>query len=286
MTRSKPRAATPDERNRRGRSPLRRNQNGQAMAELAVLAAVLVPLFLLIPVLAKYTHLRQTNQQAARAAAWDATVSPNYALPDRARIQSLLIERHFARSDMPIRSQPPAPQRDALLGNVFLNTFSNQPLLERTDIRLGAYQNQRRPGFMDDVLGMLKSLPGSFPPNDRGYITAEVSVSPQNLRTSDGRPAAYLAPFDALDLTMTSRQTLLADAWNAAGPGVGRNPHDRSVMSQVRTLVPSSYLGNIDPDLGSAIERIPFIGVIGRLQLGHIEPDIVPYERLQNAPRR
>lgn len=256
------------------------------MTELAVLAAVLVPLFLLIPVLAKYIHLRQNNQQAARAAAWDATASPDYALPDRARTQSLLIERHFARSDMPIRSQPPTPQRDALLGNVFLNTFSDQPLLERADIRLSAYQNQRRPGFMEDVLGMFEGLPGSFPPNSKGYITAEVSVSPQDLRTSDGRPAAYLAPFDALNLTMTSRQTLLADAWNAAGPGIGGNPHDRSVISQVRTLVPSSYLGDIDPNLGSAIERIPFIGVIGRLELGHIEPDVIPYERLQNAPRR
>lgn len=260
-------------------------QRGQALTELVVLAAVLVPLFLLVPVLAKYIHLRQVNQQAARAAAWEATVSPSYALPAHARTQELLIARHFARADAPIQTRPPAGQTGQRLDNVFLNTFSDQPLLERADIRLSAYRNERRPGFTDDLLGNLESLPGSFPPNTKGYVTAEVTLRPQNLRTTDGRPAAYLAPFDSLDLQLSSRHTLLADAWNAAGPGQGRNPHDRSVLAQVRTLVPSSYLGSINPNFGSVIRRIPFIGVIGRLEPGYIAPDVVPHERLQPYAR-
>lgn len=250
------------------------------------MSAVLVPLFLLVPVLAKYIHLRQANHQAARAAAWEATVSPSHGLPDRLATQARLIDRHFARAQTPIRSQlPPPPRRDAPVGNLFLGTFSGQPLLENADVVVSAYRDERRPGFLDDLTGLLEGLPGEFPPNRRGYITAEVVVSPQNLRTANGRPAEYLAPFDALNLRMTSRHTLLTDAWNAAGPGNGGSPHGRSVVSQVRTLVPTSYFGDINPNLSSAIERIPFIGVIGRLDPGHIAPDVVPYERLQPYAR-
>ncbi|MBR7551336.1 pilus assembly protein, partial [Mycobacterium tuberculosis] len=47
-----------------------RRQRGQSLTEVAVLCAVLVPIFLLIPILAKYIHARQATQQAARAIAW------------------------------------------------------------------------------------------------------------------------------------------------------------------------------------------------------------------------
>lgn len=268
-----------------------RRQRGQALTELVVLAAVLVPLFLLVPVLAKYIHLRHANQQAARAAAWDATVSPDYALPNRQATQTRMIDRHFTAADAPIRTQPAAGQPDAALGDVFYNTFSDQPLLERTDIQLAGYRNDNAPGLMDDLLSVAEAAPGEFPPNKKGLITAEVAVRPRNLRTSDGRPAAYLAPFDSINLQMTARQTLLADAWNAKGPGYGDNPHARSVIGQVETLVPSAWVGaefnKIIDFVEPVINLIPFLRVITRLDMGHIDPDVVPHERLERyAPSR
>ena len=259
------------------------NQRGQALAEVAILAAVLVPLFLLMPVMAKYIHLRQASQQAARAAAWDATVATDYKLPGRAGAQRNLVDRHFAAATDPIRTNPPAPPAGARLGNVFLNTFSNQALLEAGDIRLRSYTDKTAPGFLNRISGLLGSLPGDFPPNKKGLITATVTVNPQNLKTRNGAPARYLAPFDAINLQMTDSHTLLADAWNAKGPGHGNNPHRRSVNAQVKTLVPTSYVDGLDTVVDSLgfLESFPFIGVPLRMEIGYLEPDIVPHDRLE-----
>ena len=55
-------------------------QRGQALTEMAILSVILVPLLQLIPLLGKYAHLQQNTQQAARAAAWEATVAPDYEM--------------------------------------------------------------------------------------------------------------------------------------------------------------------------------------------------------------
>lgn len=57
------------------RSAIFRVQRGQAMIEALIASAlVLVPLFLAIPVIAKYMDIRSTTVQAARYAAWERTV--------------------------------------------------------------------------------------------------------------------------------------------------------------------------------------------------------------------
>jgi hypothetical protein len=257
----------------------RASQRGQALAEVVVLAAVLVPLFLLLPIVAKYIHLRHVAEQAARAAAWQATVSQDYALPDKQRTQRMLIERHFGRADAELLTEIPSQPADASVEDAFVNTFSDHTLLKRQDVTLTAYRDEQAPGLMGRILGLVEKFPGSFPPNENGLVTASIELRPQNLKRVDGRPAAYLAPFDSIDLQMEASHTLLADTWNAAGAGAGRYPHDRSVTSQVRTLVPTAMLGQV-PDLG-ALEIIPIIGVIGRLELGLIKPDVVPKPRLQ-----
>mgnify|MGYP001105901116 CR=1 FL=1 len=77
MTRQAMQAATPSYR-RRSIGPA--SQRGQALTEMAILSVILVPLLLLIPLLGKYAHLQQNTQQAARAAAWEATVAPDYEM--------------------------------------------------------------------------------------------------------------------------------------------------------------------------------------------------------------
>ena len=50
-------------------------QNGQAMTEMVIASSfVLVPLFLLIPLLGKYIDLNQSTIQATRYEAWEYTV--------------------------------------------------------------------------------------------------------------------------------------------------------------------------------------------------------------------
>lgn len=260
----------------------RRGMRGQALTELAIAAAVIVPLFLLLPIIAKYGHARQMAQQAARNAAWETTVARNHALPTRGQLQAKVIDRNFATADTPIRSQIDN-RATGEFGDPMLNTFSNRKLLERDNVRVPRLSEAASPGFASKLLGSFPTaFPGAFPPNGRGYVTAEVRLELRNLRTRDNQAATYLQPFDSLDLVMEERQTLLADAWNAAGPTSGA----RSVKEQVSSLVPSSNLEALEPvfDVIGALP-IPMLGKLDDLDPGVIEPDIVPPDRLTNLPR-
>lgn len=273
----------------------RRAQSGQALTELAILSAILAPLFLLIPILAKYTHLQQATQQAARSAAWEATVVENHAwatLMDaswRDRQRNLLIDRHFGRADAVIMSQTGTAQADAPVGNELMGTFSGETLLQRDGLELMPYRSESA-GYIGEALdivdGILEALPGSFPPNEDGLVTAEVVVRPEDLKLADGSPATFLAPFDVLGLEFRASHAVFADGWGAAGNGVAGSPsegHDRSVYEQVRTFVPTSALDGLNDTLDdiSFLENIPLLGIPFRMRPGYIQPDIVPVDRLE-----
>lgn len=279
----------------KGRSGRPRLQRGQALAEMAVLAAVLVPIFLLIPMLGKYTYLKYRTHQAARAAAWAATVTPDYEWSklkgSRALQEKLAIDRGFEGADAPIRTSASSVPIGSRLGDPLMNTFSGRELVERKGIELRPYRNES-PGAITKLLDkfgtMIEKMPGEFPPNKAGLVTAELVVRPENLKTAGGQPARYLAPFDNIDLEIRSKHVLLADAWNAAGNGleVGGNPsanRDRSVYRQVESI---ALLAMLDPvadlidDMGM-LEKVPLAGVPFRIRPGYMQPDIVPADKLK-----
>lgn len=267
----------------------RYRQRGQAMVELAVACVVLVPMFLLVPVVAKYGHIRQQSQQATRNAAWEMTATDSHALMDRARLQAIAVDRSFDDADQAIQSAQRGGQRGEW-NSPMLNTFSGRKLALREDLHVTGARDQRAPGLLSRVLGALPDeLPGEFPPNRDGYVEVTTRIDLRDLQTSDGRPARYLAPFDNLGLQMTGRQVLLVDAWNAAGSGVrqtGSN-HRRSVMRQVDTLVPASNLRDLNGMLDAVGSLpLPIVGKLDELDLGYVEPDIVPEDKLKRyAPR-
>ncbi len=53
--------------------PLAHAQGGQALTEFLVVALVIVPLFLLIPLIAKYQDISNSTQLASRYVAFEAT---------------------------------------------------------------------------------------------------------------------------------------------------------------------------------------------------------------------
>lgn len=264
-------------------SPARR-MRGQGMVELAVCAAVLVPLFLLIPVIAKFGHSKQMAMQAARNAAWEATVAGNYQPPGRAMLQSKALDRNFADADTPITSRA-SNTNSGVFSDQMLNTFSNRKLLEKRDLSITRTSNTGSPGYVDEAATLLPKnyFDNAFPPNKSGYVTAEVMLNYRDLKTADGRPARFLEPLDNLNLVEKRHQTLLTDAWNASGPRTGA----RSVIATVRPLAPVSYFEGLDGvfDLMKPLKPIlPMVGSLGDLELGTIEPDIVPADKLANYP--
>lgn len=262
----------------------RRLQRGQSLTEVAVLCAVLVPLFLLVPILAKYIHARQATQQAARAIAWEATVSPNYALPPTARQRDLAVDRFFGRADDRIVSRAGNGARDAAVGEVFMNTFSNRPLVRRGDLALTRYSSSS-PGGMMDKIGDVTAMFGGFPPNRNGLTTATLRLDVQDLKGSDGRSLAFLEPFDALGLQFQATHVVLADPWNAAGSGL-KGASSRSVMAQVKPMVPTGHMAGIATAF-DGLSMLPMVGTLSKLEPGYIAPDVVPMDKLPAyAPSR
>lgn len=272
----------------RGAPP--RQMRGQGMVELAVCAAVLVPLFLLIPIVAKLGHGKQMAMQAARNAAWEATVADkatidaDYASPTPT-LKRKVLDRNFAAADAPIRSRSTG-NTSGPFEDQMLNTFSNRKLLEKGDLTVPRTSNAGSPGFLDEAAKLLPAAyiaPSKFPPNRKGYVTAQVALNYRDLKTADGRPARFLEPFDNLDLVDKRHQTLLADAWNASGPRSGK----RSVIETVKPLVPVSYFEGLDPLLDTfkvLAPILPMVGSLGDLEIGTIEPDVVPSDKLANYP--
>ena len=275
-------------------------QRGQALTEMAICAVILVPLVLLIPLLGKYAHIQQTIQQAARAAAWQATAVEDYVMEtlDAGQQQALLVDRHFGHADDPITTAV-EPADDGRLRGTMFNPHSDQPLVEPADIQLDDYLLAEQTDLTGQFLGLLPDwLPGGFPPSRNGMVTARLQLSPQNLRYSDGSPVTAgtanwmsLAPFDSIDLRFQASHTLLADPWGAAGSGINENTggdRPRTAYQQVRTLVPTtnfSFIGDWMDNI-SGLDRIPILGVPIRLRVGYAQDvmDVVPEDRLQEYP--
>lgn len=268
-------------------------QHGQALTEMAILSVVLIPLILLIPLLGKYAHLQQNTQQAARAAAWEATVVQDYEMGrlDSGHQQALLIDRHFGHADTRIVTVADAPaEGEVRLGGAMYNTHTDQPLLERDDIVLGSYQLEEQ---LDMTGRFLNEIPDwllpEFPPSSNGLVTAELSVNPRDLRYGDGSPltSVNLRPFDDLNLEFAASHTLLADSWGAAGSGL-TSDRRRSAYQQVKGLVPGTYFSFFGDwmDRVRVLEILPILGVLWRLEPGYSQDvmDVVPEDRLQEYP--
>ncbi|RDI98531.1 pilus assembly protein [Dyella solisilvae] len=262
------------------------------MTEFVISCVVLVPLLVLVSLLAKYIHVKHQAMAASRMAAWEATVGQDYALPGKAAQEVLIRTRVFGDARDVMSSKPPTSPKT--LADAMLTTHAGKELIKSEGATLGVYSSTTSPGLLEEALKFLRPLfsltGGSFPPNANGWITAEATMATEKITTTSDTPATLAAPFDTTPFAVTARTVLLADAWNASGPGEGSNGRplsgagQRSVRQQVRALVPSAWLG--DSTFGKLTENIPswlpFIGEIHNLQIGRMSVDVVPSDKLQN----
>lgn len=287
---------------RAGRSAIgARRQRGQSLVEVAIACVVMVPLFAGVLLLGQYMHVRQATQASARAAAWDATVSNELmtpgGLPPQATAQSRMQALQFGKAETKVAGVK-APKH---LNDPMLTTFAGRDLVLANKVVLKTYSNTKSPALDETILGSIGKATsaiglGSFPPDNNGLITAEVHVTPEHLKGSDGRSLKFLDPLDSMDLDFHGRTVLLADAWNAQGSGedkVGHGSNDvpRSVRAAIRPLVFSEMLGDkFDNMLGSVIGifgSIPGLNDIWMVHMksdqfviGKTAPDVVPADRL------
>jgi hypothetical protein len=190
------------------------------MVEFLVAAIVVVPLFILVPLIGKYLDVKQSSIAASRKLAFECTVryedcaslDTNPAFADEIRT------RFFSGNGNEVLSND-RPAADALTdaaGNPMWVDRQGRPLLERfSDVGIRADQRNLDVGAVAAV-----DLPQVGPRQfgldlNRGLFDARVQV---RLSRANGG-ANFLTQLDSLALTMQHHTAILTNAWAAAGPG-------------------------------------------------------------------
>ncbi|MDQ6679430.1 MAG: hypothetical protein M3Y67_00495 [Pseudomonadota bacterium] len=254
---------------------------GQALTEFLVAAVALVPLFLLMPLIAKYQDISHATQIASRYAAFDAfvrndgfgTAKPEAQLADEVR------RRFFSNADAPIKTDDVAGEFLAHhnlfwrgpTGEVLIKNFSN-------DVRVtygpgnSAAQADGYTAGSDGAPFVLRNELGL---RARGVYTAQVAVALANV------PAGlrFYEPFERLDLTISRNTSVAFDPWAALSP--------QQVEAKIAAnplIFPAAALAAVSPLVDGAVAIIDAPGLLAGPKLGKLDfwRDVVPVDRLRS----
>lgn len=257
-----------------------RGQAGQALVEFLVVALALMPLFLLIPMIAKYQDVSHATQMAARYAAFDATVRNDTAAggwKPEAQLADEVRRRFFGTSEAPIKTGDVAGDFNAHR-NLFWRGPDGEPLLRKfSDV---AVSFGRPPGAghtngfatTQDMASFV--LAGELGLQSRGIYTANVSATLANLPAG----LSFYEPFDSLDLVMTRSTSLLLAPWTAKNA-----PEIEGRIMGAPGIFPAGKLQGIAVPVDALVTVIELPAGLRGPKLGQLEfwRDVVPQDRLK-----
>ncbi len=249
------------------------------MVEFAIIAGVMVMLFLGIWYLGKFHDMQAATIQAARYSVWERTVLPPSVADSK--IEQQTRARLFGWNRNPLRAadglnnganwaDQSAQWRDHA-GSVRLITKPSDVTVATAASALPG----KAAGVVSQVFGVitkgLGGISGGEQLNQGGYFRGSVSVKVADI-------AALPAPLDKLNLRLNESQTLVTDSWDASGP--------RQAAMRTRSFTPVAVFAQVT-DL---IEPVTdFLAIIEEdfeyFEPGKICPDIVPADRLGNGAR-
>lgn len=242
-----------------------RAQGGQALAEFLVLVLALLPVFLLMPVVAKLQDVALVAQLASRYAAFDAIgrlggpqgEKPGEVLADEVR------RRFFSSSRTPVKTGDVAgdfamdrnPYWVGPLGEPLIASFSDVKV--RMEGRSGS-----------DLVPF--ALPARVMGLASGIRVGVVDVGLARLPAG----LAFYAPFDAVDLSLSRHTAVLLDPWAATRPAQVQSRLDHALIFPGLALAPLSTL--LDPIM-LLVEPGVSPPRLGKLDFWE---DLVPVDRL------
>lgn len=267
-----------------------RRVRGQALTEFLVLALALVPLFLLIPVLAKYQDIAHSVQMASRYVAFEATTrnAATSTWKPPAQLAQEVQRRFFSNPDAPVKTNDAAGdfeanqnlfwrnhQGDTLIRNFERDvevSFGSGPVTDHNGGFTTASDGEAFKGAtgMNEAIGL----------NARGIYRANVSVDLANMSQQAAGYTKAFELFQDLNLSMSRQTSLLIDAWGA------KNPQQVEDRIDTTELFPGKMLRPISPLVDAAVVLVEspscFIGrCIRGPKLGELEfwRDVVPADR-------
>jgi hypothetical protein len=257
-----------------------RRAQGQALTEFLVASFALIPLFLLVPIIAKYQDIAHSTQLASRYVAFEAT-NHNDAMNSwkpEDQLAGEIRRRFFSNSNAPIKTYD-TPGNFMAHQNLFWRGPTGEALIADfdSDVQVtfgtgnGTTHSDAFQSTSDGELFLLRSPLGL---ESRGIYTANVAVRLANL------PAGLKSyePFDAINLVIARGTSVLIDPWTSNSPAqtdarVGGSP----------IIFPSGTLQAVSPIVNADVAAIDVLGGVQGPQLGQIDfwQDLVPEDRLK-----
>lgn len=247
---------------------------GQALTEFLVISLVLVPLFLLIPVIGKYQDINHATQLASRYAAFDAVQrndSDNSWKPPPT-LATELRQRFFGVPGAAVVTDAPA---EAAIREGWSDPYAHPLIASPADITLsfgdkyGATQADAydHAHSSDTALFLLASRAGL---DSRGLYRANVSVNlaklPAGLRS--------IEPFDQLDLRIERHATVLPDPWTADSPA--QTEMRAGKLAPIDALMPDTLISAAIKVVDMASVTPPAFGKLSQWR------DVVPADRVRS----
>jgi hypothetical protein len=270
------RAAQPQRPCRCGRR--RTGARGQALTEFLVISLVLLPLFLLIPVIGKYQDINHATQLASRYAAFDAVLrnGSHNQWKDVDVLAAEVRQRFFGKPDAAIVTgmkdkpairegwnDPYAHPLIAAASSVSLS-FGAKHGKTHDDAHDGAHSGDASLFWLAPAAGL----------SSRGLYRANVGVALVNL------PAGLrsIEPFDQINLRIERHATVLPDPWTANSPE--QTEMRASKLAPINALMPEELISLAIQVVDMTSVKPPAFGKLERWR------DVVPADRLRSGEQR
>lgn len=269
-------------------------QRGQALTEFIVLALALIPVFLLMPLLAKYQDIAHATQLASRYVAFEAMLhnegmsswKPEQQLADEVR------RRFFSNGDAPIKTGDTAGDFDAHQ-NLFWRDPKGDALIpslkDGVKVSFGPGQAATHADAFTgaaDGTPFLAPIKNALHLNSAGIYTANVTVTLAKLPAELSGYTNSYEEFKALDLSITRHTSVVIDSWTAKDPAkVESRLHSAVVFPGVMFDSGVGAAAKTALDLAVQVVESPSCfkgGCTKGPKLGELEVwrDVVPADRL------
>ncbi len=259
-------------------------QRGSAMVEFCLVASILTPMLLLMPILAKTTDVSLATTQAARYGAWEQTVHKKSGEELVTEVSNLF----YTNQDTAIQTN-----QGALIATSDQNIFWGGAGLKTRSVTTGegiiAIGIQERSlggaaGAMETLIDGLGSVGSAIKDSEwdlnGGIYTINVGVNTQSSlaakleQTSVDCGGSESSTDDGIHSScLIHRSAILVDSWSAEGS----NHTER----RTRSLVPVGALAPVGEVLAVIGKTLPIFQELESLDgaMGHVDADILPEDR-------
>lgn len=251
----------------------------------------LMPVFLIIPMMGKYSDVKAAAAQTARYAAWERTVwyggsSASVTWPGNSKGEQAIKreagQRVIAYGGV-LKDSDKSATAFAESGGRYLwrNRDSSAMLEKYDDSLLGSITNSGSPDTVtNDILGAITSVTAitGFNLETNGYYAGSASIPVVTMPIGLNLDGSTAGRFEPGTLTFTDKNVILANGWGANG-----RAHVKTQTAGIAPLglVNDSTFGDVFK-VATCVALAAFAPEFCWLEVGKIEPDVVPPDRLSN----